>query len=64
MDVSLILKIVGIGLLVTISGQVLSKTGRDEQAAWVTVAGLLLVTAFLIGELRTVFAAVQTAFGL
>ena len=32
MDVGLIIQVAGVGILVGISAQILSKTGRDEQA--------------------------------
>ena len=41
MDISLILKIAGIGMLVSVASQILSKSGRDEQAMLVTIAGII-----------------------
>ncbi|MBQ8440000.1 MAG: stage III sporulation protein AC, partial [Clostridia bacterium] len=38
MDISLIIKIAGIGILVAVASQILGKTGRDEQAMFVTIA--------------------------
>ena len=38
MDVSLILRVAGIGILVAVAAQILQKSGRDEQATLVTVA--------------------------
>ena len=39
MDVGLILKIVGVGMIVTVSCQILSKAGRDEQSMLVSLVG-------------------------
>ena len=39
MDVSLILKVAGIGMMVSIAYQLLTKYGRDEQALFVNVSG-------------------------
>ena len=63
MDVSLILKIVGVGFLVAVASVVLNKTGRDEQAMLVTVAGVLIVMLMLIGEMGTLFETLRSVFG-
>ena len=63
MDVDLILRIAGVGLLVAIAGQILSKNGRDEQASFVTVAGMIVVFFILIREIGTLFDTVRSTFG-
>lgn len=64
MDVSLILRIAGVGLLVAIATQILSKNGRDEQATFVTVAGLIVVFLVLIREIGGLFDTIRSTFGL
>ncbi|MBQ8351153.1 MAG: stage III sporulation protein AC [Clostridia bacterium] len=64
MDVSLVLKVAGIGLLVSVAQQILSRTGRDEQAMLVSVAGIVLVLLLLIEEIGRLFALVESVFGL
>lgn len=64
MDVSLLLKIAGIGMLVAVSCQVLSKIGRDDQATMVSVAGIIVVLLILVGELGELFNTVKDVFGL
>ena len=63
MDVSLILKIAGIGVLVSSAAAILSKTGRDEQAMLVTVAGFIAVMLMLVGEIGELFEKVRSVFG-
>lgn len=63
MDVSLILKIAGIGILVTAAHQVLTRAGRDEQASLVTLAGVIIVLLVLVGEIDKLFTAVRSVFG-
>ena len=46
MDLSFLLKIAGVGIIVAVSCQVLSKLGRDEQATMVSIAGIIV--AFLM----------------
>ena len=43
MNVDLIFKIAAIGILVSVLNQVLSRSGRDEQATMTTLAGLVVV---------------------
>ncbi len=64
MDVSLILKIVGIGILVAVSSSILNKAGRDEQAMLVTLAGIVVVVLMLIGEMGTLFDSLRSVFGI
>jgi len=62
MDISLIIKIAGIGILVAVASQVLTKTGRDEQATFVTIAGILVALMLLITEIRDLFDLVRSLF--
>ncbi len=64
MDVSLILKIAGIGILVSAACSVLGKAGREEQATLVSVAGIVIVLLVLVGEIGNLFSAVREVFGL
>ena len=63
-DVSLVLKVAGIGLLVSVAQQILSRTGREEQAMLVSVAGIVLVLLLLIEEIGRLLALVESVFGL
>ena len=63
MDVSLILRVAGVGVLVSIASSILNKTGRDEQAMLVTVAGIIVVMLMLVGEMGELFLSVQSIFG-
>ena len=64
MDVSLVLKVAGMGILVSVAVQILSKNGRDEHATLVTVAGIIVVLLMLVGEMGTLFQTVRSVFGL
>ena len=63
MDVSLILRVAGIGILVAVAAQILQKSGRDEQATLVTVAGLVVVFLLLVAEIGNLFGTVRSTFG-
>ena len=64
MDITLILKVAGIGILVSVVSQILSKYGRDDQAVFVGIAGIIVVLLMLVRELGALFEAVCDAFGL
>ena len=63
MDVDLILRVAGVGLLVAVAAQILAKSGREEQATFVTVAGIIVVFLMLIREIGTAFDTVRATFG-
>ena len=64
MDVSLILKIAGVGILVAVCAQVLQKSGKDEQAMLVSVGGLIVVMLMLVGEIGELIDTIRSIFGL
>ena len=64
MEVELILKVAGIGLLVTVTCQMLSKMGRDEQAVYVSVAGIIIVFMTLLLEVGNLIDSIRDIFGL
>lgn len=63
MDVSLILKVAGIGILVGVASSILGKSGRDEQAMLVGVAGIVVVMLMLVGEIGELFLSIRSIFG-
>ena len=64
MEVSLILKVAGVGVIVTVICQMLSKAGRDEQALYVSLAGIIACLMILVGELGELFETVKEVFGI
>ena len=64
MDVDLLFKIAGIGIVVSVLNQLLTRSGRDEQAMLTTLAGLIIVLMIIIGEISRLFDAIKSAFNL
>ena len=64
MDVDLIFKIAAIGILVSVLNQVLVRSGRDEQATMVTLAGLVVVLMMIVQQISELFDLVKTLFQL
>ena len=63
MDVDLIFKIAALGILVAVLNQLLSKSGRDEQAMLVTLAGLIVALLTMVSEIKNLFDVVKNTFG-
>ncbi|MGN0114451.1 MAG: stage III sporulation protein AC [Acutalibacteraceae bacterium] len=64
MDVDLIFKIAAIGIIVAVLNQVLMRSGREEQAMMVTLAGIVVVLMMLVQQISALFDTVKSVFGL
>ena len=64
MNVDLIFKIAAIGILVAVLNQVLSRSGREEQATMVTLTGLVGVLMMVVQQISELFNLVKELFGL
>ena len=64
MNVDLIFRIAAIGIIVAVLNQLLVRSGREEQAMMVTLAGLITVLLMMDYEINTLFTTVKTVFGL
>ena len=64
MGVSLIFKIAAVGILVSVLGQVLKHSGREDQAFLAILAGLLLVLFWILPYINELFETIQTMFSL
>jgi stage III sporulation protein AC len=64
MDIDLIFKIAGTGIITAVLSLVLKKAERDEQAMMTTLAGLIVVLMLLIDRIGELFGTVKAVFGL
>lgn len=64
MDVDLIFKIAGIGIIVSVLNQLLIRSGREEQALMTTLAGLIVVLMIIVYEIQELFNVIKTVFDL
>ena len=64
MDVDFIFRIAAIGILVAVLNQVLSRSGRDEQAMLTTLAGLVVVLMMVVQKISDLFLMVKELLGL
>ena len=63
MELDLIFKIAGVGIIVSVLSMLLKKADRDEYAMVVAIAGLIIVLAMIINEIAALFETVKTVFG-
>ena len=62
MDIDLIFKIAAVGIIVSVLNQVLTRSGRDEQATMTTLAGLVVVLMIVAQKISELFDLVKTLF--
>lgn len=64
MDLSFILKIGGIGMIIAVVCQILTKLGKDDQSMLVSVGGIIFVLIIIVEELGGLIEAVKDVFGI
>lgn len=64
MEVDILFRIAGVGIIVAILNQVLSRSGRDEYTMITTLAGLIIVLMMLIPNLTDLFSYIKSVFDL
>lgn len=64
MQVQQLLRIAGIGILVTVIVQILTRAGREEMATLTTIAGLVIVLTLVVSLVAELLSSVQRIFGL
>lgn len=62
MEIDFIFKIAAIGIIISIFNQVLSRSGREEQATMTTLAGLVVVLMIIAQKIYDLFDLVKTLF--
>ena len=55
-------KIAAVGILVSVLGQVLKHSGREEQAFLVSLAGLILVLLWVVPYIQELFQTIEQLF--
>lgn len=64
MDIDLIFRIAGTGIIVAVLNLVLKRAEREEQAMMTTLAGLIVVLVVIVQEIGGLFDTVKSVFGL
>ena len=64
MNIDLVFRIAGVGIIVAVLDILLKKSGKDEQAMMTTIAGLVVVLIMIVGEIGALFDTIRSVFGL
>ena len=64
MEVGIIFKIAAMGIIITVLGQVLKHSGRDEQAFLLSLAGLIIILFWVVPYISELFVTMQNLFTL
>ena len=64
MDVDLIMKVAGVGMIVAVVCQVLSKAGRDEQSTLVSITGIVIILILVVEEMGALIDSLRRVFGI
>ena len=63
MDVELIFKIAAIGIIVAVLCQLLTRSGREDQAMLTSLAGLIVVLTLIVSQISSLFGTIKRLFG-
>ena len=64
MEISIIFKIAAIGIVITVLGQVLKPSGREEQAFLLSLAGLIIVLFWIVPYISELFETMESLFSI
>ena len=64
MDIDFVFRIAGIGVIVTVISQLLSRAGRDDMAMLATLSGLVIVLMMVVNMISDFFNTMRALFAL
>ena len=64
MDIGILFKMAGIGIIITVICQILKKSDRDDIATLVSIVGLIIVLAVVVGMVGDLFEEIKTIFDI
>ena len=60
MDIDFVFRIAGIGIIVTVISQLLTRAGRDDIALLATLSGLVVVLMMVVGMISDLFSSIRS----
>ena len=63
MDISIIFKIAAVGIIVSVIGQILKHSGREEQAFLTSLAGIIVILALQLKNIKSEYSVVIMIVG-
>ena len=64
MGIEIVFKLAAIGILITVLCQILKKSGNDDIATLVALAGLIIALTLVIGMISELFTSIKDIFDL
>ncbi|MBR5144071.1 MAG: stage III sporulation protein AC [Clostridia bacterium] len=64
MDIELILKVAGIGMIITVVCQIMSKAGKEEQSGMVSLAGTVIILILIAERIGDLISTLRGVFGI
>ena len=64
MEIEIIFKIAGIGILTSVINQILKISGKEEITTFVTLAGIIIVLFSITNMISDLFTSVKTLFSI
>ncbi len=64
MEIALILKVAGVGILISVLNMILEKVDRKDWVTLTTLVGVVIVLGLVITEINDLFNTVRTMFQL
>ena len=64
MDITLVYKVIGVGIIVMFSGLVLDRADRKEQSLLVSISGIVVVLLMFADKLSELFEKIRFVFGI
>ena len=64
MEINMIFKIAAVGIIVSVVGQILKHSGREEQAFLTSMSGLILVLTWIVPYIYELFETIKKLFRL
>ncbi len=64
MEIDIILKVAGVGMIITVLCQIMSKAGRDEQSTMVSLVGMVVILIILAERIGTLISTLRGVFGI
>ena len=63
-QIDLLFKLAGLGVVVAVISQVLNRTGREELGTLITVAGLVIALFLVVNLISELFTSLKSIFSL
>lgn len=64
MEIELVLKAAGIGMIIAVVCQILSKAGRDEQSTMISLVGMVVIYMLLAQRIGEIIKILRDVFSL